>query len=250
MNCILLPKLNQRNLKFSSSYKVLIDLQGLLVGIFRGTYSAQCPAWHYDSLISAGPKATSSLLVLNFSAARSTTVARRRSPSAVQHHGHRQQSSRRTSNPIEQIKSLESSGSRDIRPRISTKLAHATNPIHGAVNPQIKRTATPIRGEMGARGDGDGQASSPRVGGRRRSGERLDLWADPAAPPILSSAAVVGADDGGEEKRGGGGPVILSGTAVETRREGRRRTPHAQRKDPFRILPSPVAARPNLPRPA
>jgi len=112
---------------------------------------------------------------------------------------------------------------------------------------------------MGARGDGDGQASSPRVGGRRRSGERLDLWADPAAPPLLSSAAaagdagaaaVVGADDGGEEKRGGGGPVILSGTAAETRREGRRCTPHAQRKDPFRILPSPVAARPNLPRPA
>jgi len=73
---------------------------------------------------------------------------------------------------------------------------------------------------MGARGDGDGQASSPRVGGRRRSGERLDLWADPAAPPILSSAAVVGADDGGEEKCGGGGPGTLSGMAVETRREG------------------------------
>ena len=175
MNCILLPKLNQRNLKFSSSYKVLIDLQGLLGGIFRGTYSAQCPAWHYDSLISAGPKATTSLLALNFSAAQSTTAARRRSPAAVQHHGHCRQSSRRTSNPFEQIKSPESSGSRDIRPRISTKLAHAPNPIHGAVNPQIKRTATPMRGEMGARGDGDGQASSPRVGERRRSGERLDL---------------------------------------------------------------------------
>jgi len=73
------------------------------------------------------------------------------------------------------------------------------------VNPQIKRTATPIHGEMGARGDGDGQASSPRVGGRQRSGERLDLWADPTAPPLLSSAAaagdagaaaVVDADDG------------------------------------------------------
>ena len=90
-----------------------------------------------------------------------------------------------------------------------------------------------MRGEMGARGDGDRQASSPRVGERRRSGERLDLWVDSAAPPLLSSAAaagdagaaaVVGADDGGEEKRGGGGPVTLSGTAAETRREGRRRT--------------------------
>ena len=248
MNCILLPKLNQRNLKFSSSYKVLIDLQGLLGGIFRGTYSAQCPAWHYDSLISAGPKATSSLLVLNFSAARSTTTARRRSPATVQHHGHRRQSSRRTSNPIEQIKSPESSGSRDIRPRISTKLAHAPNSIHGAVNPQIKRTATPIHGEMGARGDEDGQVSSPRVGGRRRSGERLDLWADPAAPPILSSVAavgdagavaVVGADDGGEEKRGGGGPVTLSGTAAETRREGRRRTRSARIRSGSSRLPSP-----------
>ena len=89
LNCILLPKLNQRNLRFSSSYKVLIDLQGLLGWIFRGTYGRLCPAWHYDSLISAGPKATSSLLVLNFSAARSTTAARRRSPAAVQHHGHR-----------------------------------------------------------------------------------------------------------------------------------------------------------------
>ena len=143
---------------------------------------------------------------------------------------------------------LESSGSTDIRPRISTKLSHAPNPIHGAANPQIKCTTTPIRGEMGARGDGDGQASSPRVGGRRRSGERLDLWVDSAAPPLLSSAAaagdagaaaVVGADDGGEEKRGGGGPVTLSGTAAETRREGRRRTRSARIHSGSSRLPSP-----------
>ena len=101
---------------------------------------------------------------------------------------------------------------------------------------------------MEARGDEDGQVSSPRVGGRRRSGERLDLWADPAAPPILSSAAaagdagaaaVVGADDRGEEECGKGGPVTLSGTAAETRREGQCRTRSAGIRSGSSCLPSP-----------